>query len=37
MDASWNRFIDNGLIRTGLVVTGFAIWLGLSVGLLAIH
>jgi hypothetical protein len=37
MDASWNKFIDNGLIRTALVATAFAVWLGLSVGLLAIH
>ena len=37
MDASWNRFIDNGLIRTALVVSGFVLWLGLTVGLLSIH
>jgi hypothetical protein len=37
MDASWNKFIDNGLIRTALVVSGFALWLGLTVGLLSIH
>jgi hypothetical protein len=36
MDSSWNWFIDNGLIRTALVVTGFAVWLGLAVGLLAV-
>jgi hypothetical protein len=37
MDASWNKFIDNGLIRTALVVSGFAVWLGVTVGLLCIH
>lgn len=36
MDSNWNWFIDNGLIRTALVVTGFVVWLGLAVGLLAI-
>lgn len=36
MDSKWNWFIDNGLIRTALVVTGFAVWLGLTVGLLAV-
>jgi len=36
MDSSWNWFIDNGLVRTALVVTGFAVWLGLTVGLLAL-
>ena len=36
MDSNWNWFIDNGLIRTGLVVAGFALWLGLTVGLLTL-
>lgn len=36
MDANWNWFIDNGLIRTALVVAGFAVWLGVTVGLLAV-
>lgn len=37
MDSSWNKFIDNGLIRTALVMAGFALWLGATVGLLSIH
>lgn len=36
MDANWNWFIDNGLIRTALVVAVFAVWLGLAVGLLSL-
>ena len=37
MDASWNWFIDNIALRTALNVTTFAVWLGLTIGLLAIH
>ncbi len=36
MDAKWNWVIDNAMIRTALVVTGFAVWLGLAVGLLSL-
>jgi hypothetical protein len=37
MDASWNWFIDNVPLRAALNVTTFAVWLGLTIGLLAIH
>ena len=37
MDASWNRFIDNIALRAALNVATFTVWLGLTIGLLAIH
>jgi len=37
MDASWNWFIDNMGVRMALIVTGFATWTALTVGLLSIH
>ncbi len=36
MDANWNWFIDNGVIRTALVVAGFVVWLGATIGLLSL-
>jgi hypothetical protein len=35
MDAKWNRIVDNGAVRIGLIVGIFAVWLALSYGLLA--
>jgi hypothetical protein len=35
MDANWNRIIDNGAVRIGLIVAIFAVWLAISYGLLA--
>ncbi len=27
MGAEWNRFIDNGLLRISILLTGFGLWL----------
>ncbi len=27
MGAGWNRFIDNGLLRISILLTGFGLWL----------
>jgi hypothetical protein len=35
MGANWNRIIDNGVVRIGLIVAIFAVWLAISYGLLA--
>lgn len=35
MDARWNNIVDNGLVRVGMVVAAFAVWLAVSYGLLA--
>lgn len=37
MDERWNRFIDNGPLRSALNATVFVVWFWLSVGLLSIH
>lgn len=35
MDAKWNRIIDNGAVRIGMIVAIFGVWLAISYGLLA--
>jgi len=35
MDAKWNRIIDNGAVRIGMIVAVFGVWLAISYGLLA--
>jgi hypothetical protein len=35
MDAKWNKVVDNFLVRTGMLVLGFGVWLAISYGVLA--
>lgn len=35
MDAKWNNIVDNTIVRIGMVVAGFGIWLAVSYGLLS--
>lgn len=34
MDAKYNQYLDSLAVRATLIVAGFAVWLGASVGLL---
>ena len=36
MDAKWNDVADNAAVRLTLVMVGFAAWLALAVGLIAL-
>jgi hypothetical protein len=35
MDAKWNKVIDNFVVRTGMLVLGFGVWLAITYGVLA--
>ena len=36
MDAKYNKYLDSFGVRVVLIVAGFAVWLGASVGLLKV-
>jgi hypothetical protein len=35
MDAKWNKVADNFVVRTGMLVLGFGVWLAITYGVLA--
>jgi hypothetical protein len=35
MDAKWNNIVDSMIVRIGMLVAGFGIWVAVSYGLLS--